>query len=317
MIESIFWCRYTLRVTKTSARTSIPATIQMPVDDDADKMSMNQQDDDVFQKSTTIVRWLPRQGICPSRKAAAELLSTGRVTVNEVIVKALCFPITQNDTVRIDYIEIQQIQQIQQQLSARHVHIMMHKAPNTLCGRHNIRQLPGGERQADTRATVYDGLPPGIQCMGRLDLDTTGLLLFTTDGLLNHALVNSSFKVPKVYQCTLRDQRTPLSLEAIETLHHGVTLPNGHWVSGKAWNHELERGIVFLQITNGYHHQVKHMLRFVGRPLALLHRCDFAGLSLDPTLCQSAWRHLTEEEVHGLYDLARRHMATIGEGGSL
>lgn len=278
------------------------------------KMSLSQQHDDTSQQTIPIVRWLPRQGVCPSRKAAAVLLNDGRVTVNEVVVRVLSFPITQYDSVMVDHIEIQQQQE--ERPSKRDVYIMMHKAPNTLCGRHNIRQLPGGGRQEDTRATVYDGLLPGIQSMGRLDLDTTGLLLFTSDGLLNHALVNPLFKVPKVYQCTLRDRRTPLSLETIKTLDHGVTLPNGHWVTGKAWNHDLDVGIVFLQITNGYHHQVKHMLQLVGRPLALLHRCDFAGLSLDPTLCQGAWRHLTVEEVHGLYNLVQQHVARIDRDDS-
>lgn len=264
-----------------------------------------------ISQTTTIVRWLPLHGACLSRKAAADLVKADRVTVNGLVVKELCYPVASNDAVRVDETLI-----AHPSTTHHHVHIMMNKAANTLCGRNNATQLKGGGSKVDPRPTVHDGMHPGVQCMGRLDVDTTGLLLFTSDGLLNHALVHPSFKVPKVYQCTLRDRRTPLSPEAIDTLQNGIILPNGQLVHGKAWNHERDVGVAFCEITNGYQHQVKHMMAHVKRPLALLHRCSFAGLDLDTSIVQGEWRHLTNDEVKKLYALANHQMAAVAHDGS-
>jgi pseudouridine synthase len=263
-----------------------------------------------ISQTTTIVRWLPLHGACLSRKAAADLVKANRVTVNGLVVEELCHPVASNDSVMVDETLIPHPP------TTQHVHIMMNKAPNTLCGRNNATQLKGGGSKVDARPTVHDGMHPGVQCMGRLDVDTTGLLLFTSDGLLNHALVHPSFKVPKVYQCMLRDRRTPLTQEAIDTLQNGLILPNGHLVHGKAWNHETDVGVTFCEITNGYQHQVKHMMAHVKRPLALLHRCSFAGLELDTSIVQGEWRHLTDDEVKKLYALANQQMVAVANNGS-
>jgi len=264
----------------------------------------------VLSQTTTIVRWLPLQGVCSSRRAAADLLGDGRVSVNDSVVTELGYPVASTDLIMVDNVLIPP--QLTKEPS--HVHIMMNKAPNTLCGLNNMRQLHGGGKEIDTRKTVHDGLQdqyPTVRCLGRLDVDTTGLLLFTSDGMLNHSLVHPLYHVPKVYQCTLRDRRSPLSQEAINVLQTGFSLPNGHYVCGKAWNHETDIGVVFLQITNGYQHQVKHMMRHVKRPLALLHRCTFAGLPLDETLDAGTWRHLTDEEVRELYELAQNRRKAV------
>ena len=116
--------------------------------------------------------------------------------------------------------------------------------------------------------------------------------------------------MPKVYRATLRTPEA-LSGEAVAVLGNtGVQLPGKRRavVKGRARNVPGEAGVVELEVTGGYNHQVKHMLALVGRPLRLLHRASFAGLELGDLECGSC-RELTAEEVGRLYTSAG------GEGG--
>ena len=113
-----------------------------------------------------------------------------------------------------------------------------------------------------------------------------------------------------MYRATLRT-REALSGEAVAVLGNtGVQLPGKRRavVKGRARNVPGEEGVVELEVTGGYNHQVKHMLALVGRPLRLLHRASFAGLELGDLECGSS-RELTAEEVGRLYTSAG------GEGG--
>ena len=215
--------------------------------------------------------------------------------------------------------------------AAKHIYVIMNKPAGTLCARNHCRQVKGGGTIKDNRATVFDILseqlfsygddsadnasnqsPPPPHCVpiGRLDVDTTGLLLLTSDGLLNNALANPLYKVDKVYRATLRDTRKPLSHEEIQNLRKGVYMKPGGGkpavcVNGEAKNVDNRVGVVDLRINGGYNHQVKHMLRLVGRPLNKLRRVEFAGIRLDPEeLPEGHCRHMSVEEVEYLYTLA-------------
>jgi len=173
-----------------------------------------------------------------------------------------------------------------------------------------------GGRKPELRPTVYDILPqsasdrPSLATVGRLDADTTGALLFTTDGMLGNALSNPAFKVSKLYRATLR-RPAPLTEDELQDLAGGVRLPHrrGAIVSGNARNAEgCPPGTVDLCITGGYNRQVKHMLRIVGRPLKDLERLEFAGLRCGEDLPRGGCRELTETEVESLYSLARSRL---------
>jgi pseudouridine synthase len=256
-----------------------------------------------------IVRWLVLQRICLTRKIASSQQVISKVLINSSPVESLSQLVQEKDDVEYDgWLLVQR--------TITHVHYLLHKPPGCLSSRQNFCQLQGGGIAVDPRPSVYNFIPPEdwahVQSIGRLDFDTTGLLLFTSDGILHHALASPKFKVDKIYRCTLRTPE-PLSDEAIETLQRGVKLPHaqGAVVRGKAWN--VSTGncgtVVDLCINGGYKHQVKLMLTLVNRPLRLLHRRTFANLELPEDLVEGECRPLNPEEVEHLYSLARKQIA--------
>ena len=251
-----------------------------------------------------IVRWLVLQRICPNRRAASDVIP--KVRINSVVVTSLSQLVQETDNVEFDCQPIKK-------RKIDHVYYVLNKPPGCLSSRRNVQQIKGGNKVVDARPSVYDYLPEEdrfhVNSIGRLDFDTTGLLIFTSDGILHHALATPKFKVRKIYRCTLRKPE-PLSDDAIEQLKKGVQLPHaqGAIVSGDAWNVTDNDGVVDLCISGGYKHQVKLMLSRVKRPLRLLHRRTFANLELPDDVKEGECRTMTEGEVQHLYSLAKQQM---------
>ena len=138
----------------------------------------------------------------------------------------------------------------------------------------------------------------GLQCVGRLDQDTSGLLLLTDDGQFLQALTNPRKHVPKVYRMLLAD---PIDQEQIETLQQGVELRNEKGVF--AATDVIKRAENELQMTihQGVYHQVKRMLAAVGNKVEALHRHQIGQLSLDDfidnSLEESNWTYLDESQI--------------------
>jgi 16S rRNA pseudouridine516 synthase len=251
-----------------------------------------------------LVRWLVLQGQCPNRKAAASITSSSRIVVNDQIVTSLGHQIESKDIVKMNDMVITKARK-------QHSHYMLNKPPGCLSSRRGKIQDKDGSVVDDSRPTVYDYLPEDIRtkvhCIGRLDLDTSGLLIFTSDGMLHHYLASPQFHVDKVYRCTLRSPGG-LSDDAIAQLDRGVQLPHakGAIVRGKAWN--VKDNIVDLCIQGGFKHQVKLMMKLIQKPLRLLHRRIFANLTLPEDLPEGESRPLTSGEVEQLYILAREKL---------
>lgn len=134
--------------------------------------------------------------------------------------------------------------------------------------------------------------------VGRLDKDTTGLLILTDDGELAHRLLSPKRHVDKIYRAAIK---YPLSEEAARRLTEGVdigeekpTLP--------AKVEVLSDGEIQLTIREGRFHQVKRMLAAVGNQVLALERTGFGPLSLDGGLRYGEYRKLTKEEVEGLHE---------------
>ncbi len=137
----------------------------------------------------------------------------------------------------------------------------------------------------------------GVQSVGRLDEDTTGLLLFTDDGALIHRLTSPRHHVPKVYEV---DTRHPLDEEQLARLRAGVTLDDSPQpVRALAAVRTAERGLD-LTLGEGKYHQVKRMLAAVGNRVDRLHRRAIGGLELPADLPVGAWRWLDGNEARRL-----------------
>lgn len=137
----------------------------------------------------------------------------------------------------------------------------------------------------------------GVQPIGRLDEDTTGLLLLTDDGQLNHQLSSGKRKVPKVYLATVKH---PLDAGQIGQLLAGVLLHDEPEPVAAAAAEIVDELHLRLTVTEGKYHQVKRMVAAVGNRVEALHREALAELLLPPDLAPGQWRWLTAEDYQNL-----------------
>ena len=155
-----------------------------------------------------------------------------------------------------------------------------------------------------SQPTVFSLLPPvylSIQCMpvGRLDKDTSGLLLFTTDGELAHRLISPKREVLKVYEAVVDSD---LKTEDIESFRRGIQLSD--FTAKPAELEIVESRLARITVSEGKYHQVRRMLAAIGYQTVKLERKSFGPLSLDAGLPAGGFRELTEEELAALYQAA-------------
>ena len=134
----------------------------------------------------------------------------------------------------------------------------------------------------------------GVQAIGRLDQDTTGLLLLTDDGKYLQALTHPRKHVPKVYHVTTIDPVTP---EQLEMLGQGVSLHQEKGVFAATDVEILETHQLTMTIHQGVYHQVKRMIAAVGNKVEALHRHQVGQLVL-PEIAEGEWIYLSEEQKH-------------------
>ncbi|MBI5719713.1 MAG: 16S rRNA pseudouridine(516) synthase [Burkholderiales bacterium] len=127
----------------------------------------------------------------------------------------------------------------------------------------------------------------GVQPVGRLDEDTTGLLLFTDDGQLIHRLTSPKHHVPKVYQVTARH---PVSDAQLQRLRDGVVLDDDPAPVAALAAERTGESSLALTLAEGRYHQVKRMLAAVGNRCEGLHRSHFGALALPADLAAGRWR---------------------------
>jgi 16S rRNA pseudouridine516 synthase len=169
--------------------------------------------------------------------------------------------------------------------------VILHKPAGYVCSqrpRHHpsvLELLPGPLRER------------GVQPVGRLDEDTTGLLIVTDDGSLNHRLSSPRKKLPKVYVATTAD---PLDAIQVERLLAGVVLNDDPEPVAAAGAEIVAPNRLRLTLTQGKYHQVKRMIGAAGNRVVALHRESIGGLSLPPDLPPGAWRWLEAADLQRL-----------------
>ncbi len=169
--------------------------------------------------------------------------------------------------------------------------LMLHKPAGVECSR-QPRHHPG----------VLSLLPlplqhRGVQPVGRLDEDTTGLLLLTDDGALIHRLTSPKWHVPKVYEVGVKH---PLDEAQLQALRDGVVLHDDPAPVRAAACEATGELTLRLTLTDGRYHQVKRMLAAVGNRVETLHRSTFGSASLDAALAPGQWRWLRDDEQAAL-----------------
>jgi 23S rRNA pseudouridine2605 synthase len=225
--------------------------------------------------------YLARTGVA-SRRGADELIKTGRVRVNGKRGELNTF-VEEGDVVDLDGRLL-----VPQALA----YVLLHKPPGVVTTARDPQGRPTVVELIEHEARVVP--------VGRLDTDTTGVLLLTNDGELAHRLAHPRYEVEKVYEAEVEGEPSD---EALRSLAAGVELEDGLTAPARA--RRLGPSRVELSIHEGRKHQVKRMLEAVGHPVRRLHRSRYAGLTtegLDP----GEWRELTDVEVAALRDLTRR-----------
>ena len=216
--------------------------------------------------------YLARAGVS-SRRRADELIKAGRVTVNGAPGQLNTF-VEQADRVEVDGNAV---------APQRLAYILLHKPAGVVTT----------ARDPQRRPTVVDLVrhEARVVPVGRLDADTTGVLVLTNDGPLAHRLAHPRYGVEKVYDVEV--ERDP-NADQLRQLREGVDLDDGRTSPARA--KRLGPNRLELAIHEGRKHQVKRMCAAVGLPVTRLHRPRYAGLELGD-LAPGAWRELTAEEV--------------------
>ncbi len=133
-----------------------------------------------------------------------------------------------------------------------------------------------------------------VQPIGRLDEDTTGLLLFTDDGTLLHRLTSPKWHVPKLYQA---DCAEPLTAAQLQRLRDGVVLHDDPLPVRAAAAESAGERRLLLTLTEGKYHQVKRMVAAAGNAVQALHRLRFGALVLPDDLAPGQWRWVERSDI--------------------
>jgi 23S rRNA pseudouridine2605 synthase len=220
---------------------------------------------------------LARAGL-GSRRTCEELIDDGRVTVNGRVIVLGARVDVDRDVIAVDGVPIG----VRPDL----VHYLMNKPAGVVTTAEDTHGRP----------TVIQMVPsdPRVHSVGRLDMDTEGLLLLTNDGLLTHRLTHPSFGVEKEYLAHVDGQP---SAGALRRLRDGVELDDG--VTAPAKVSSPGPGLLKLTIHEGRNRQVRRMCDAVGLPVVRLVRTRIGPLR-DPDLLPGEWRELTQDELRAL-----------------
>ena len=218
-----------------------------------------------------------------SRRASEELIAEGRVTVNGEVAELGCKVDPVHDEVAVDGERIN--------IDPARVYVMLNKPRGVV----TTADDPEG------RPAVVEliNLPQLLFPVGRLDMDTEGLLLLTNDGELAHALMHPSYEVERTYVALVPG---PVRRKVLARLREGVELEDGVARPRRVRVLEEERGKALLEIvmTEGRKREVRRMLGHVGLTVERLARVAYGGVELGD-LRQGKWRFLSQAEIGRLH----------------
>lgn len=225
-----------------------------------------------------LAKFLAHAGVA-SRRAAEELIAGGRVTVAGAVVRDPARDVDGSEPVRVDGAAVA--------LPPERVVYAVNKPRGVVStardthGRRTVVELVPGERR--------------LYPVGRLDADTTGLILLTDDGELAHRLMHPRHQVPRTYRARVLDG--PVGGRALHRLRTGVALDDGPTLPARVT--QPRPGVLEITLREGRKRQVRRMCDAVGHPVVSLERIAFGSLRLGG-LAAGAHRRLTPAEVAAL-----------------
>ncbi|MGQ8820124.1 16S rRNA pseudouridine(516) synthase RsuA [Bibersteinia trehalosi] len=216
-----------------------------------------------------------------TRSQAAKELKAGLITVNGEIVKAGAIKISQQDEIYYDGEHLEWVETGQ--------YFMLNKPQGCVCS-HDDGDYP-------TVFQFFDyPLSSRLHTAGRLDVDTTGLVLLTDDGKWSHRITSPKHHCEKTYLVTLAD---PIEDFYAPKLREGILLRGEKTPTLPAEMEILDDYNLNLTISEGRYHQVKRMFAALGNKVVALHRWRIGEIILDETLEEGEFRALNKQEIGG------------------
>ena len=232
---------------------------------------------------TRIQKVLAEAGVA-SRRAAEQMILDGRIDVNGKLVTELpCF-VTEEDRIRVDGQRLRRT-------ASKKVYYLLNKPRGVVC----TQSDPQGRRRA---ADLIDAGGERIYCVGRLDVDSTGLLILTNDGEFTQLMTHPSHGVEKTYVVEIEGA---LAGEDIDKLKGGMYVA-GHRTRGakiKVLRRGATRSLLEIRLSEGRNRQVRRMLSSLGCKVRRLKRVAIGGLT-DRGIKIGRYRMLKSGEVRGL-----------------
>lgn len=224
-------------------------------------------------------KFIAHAGIC-SRRDAATLVKEGKVTVNGEKITEPGFKVTGTEEVKVSGKKIT--------LQKNLVYILLNKPKDYIT---TVEDPQGRKTVLDL---VKKATTERVYPVGRLDRNTTGVLLLTNDGDLAQKLSHPSYEVKKIYEVKLDK---PLTRKDFDTLIKGVTLEDGFVApDALAYADAKDKGIIGIEIHSGRNRIVRRMFEHLGYDVRSLDRVMFANLT-KKNVERGKWRFLTEKEV--------------------
>lgn len=256
-----------------------------------------------------------------SRRHAEQLIAAGRVTVNGNIVTALGTKISREDRIKVDGRAISQSESLH--------YYLLNKPASVITSASDPQGRP-------TVLDLMKDVPVRVYPVGRLDYDTSGLLVLTNDGELAYRLMHPSYEIEKTYRVLVQG---PLSINALKTLRQGVQLEDGITAPAKVkrvnivskgtsvksknnknnYDNKDSKGnkgnydnkdnksnegkhleVLEVTIHEGRNRQIRRMFAAIGFPAVKLERIRLGTLTLEKSLRSGTYRVLTREEVKEL-----------------
>ena len=226
-------------------------------------------------------KFLANAGVC-SRREADDFIQAGVVTVNGEVVKELGTKVKRTDTV---------VFHDQPVVLEKKVYVLLNKPKDT------VTTSDDPQQRKTVMDLVKDACPERIYPVGRLDRNTTGVLLLTNDGDLASKLTHPKFLKKKVYHVYLDKNVTAHDIQQIA---EGITLDDGEIrADAIAYASDTDKSQVGIEIHSGKNRIVRRIFESLGYRVVKLDRVQFAGLT-KKNLRRGDWRFLTEKEVEML-----------------
>lgn len=219
-----------------------------------------------------------------SRRKSEKMIKDGRVKVNGETVTEMGYQVKNSDTIEVDGIPLNKEEPI---------YILLNKPRGVV----STADDPKGR---ETVVDLIEGIEQRIYPVGRLDYDTTGVLVLTNDGELAHKLMHPKFEFEKTYVAKVEGRVTR---EDITRLERGLIIDGEKTAPAQArilnYDKRSDKSKVELIIHEGKNHQVKKMLQAVGHPVEKLTRDAYGFLNTEG-LQSGEWRELKQYEVNKL-----------------